>query len=154
MSASRFSNGDVISGAVLAGLGVYIVVEARQWEYLGPDGPGPGFFPIWYGIIMAVLAVAVTAGAFLRHQDDGKPVDWREVRRALTAWVAMACSVALFKPLGFVLAFGLFTWFVVTVLYRRSVRRGLAVAVACSAGFYAVFPLGLDVKLPVGMLGI
>ncbi len=154
MSASRFSNGDVISGAVLAGLGVYIVVEARQWEYLGLDGPGPGFFPIWYGIIMTVLAVAVTAGAFLRHQDDGKPVDWGEVRRALIAWVAMACSVALFKPLGFVVAFGLFTWFVVTVLYRRSVLRGFAVAVSCSAGFYLVFPLGLDVKLPVGMLGI
>ena len=46
----RLARGDVASGVVLAGLGFYIVVQAWRWEYLGPDGPGPGFFPLWYGV--------------------------------------------------------------------------------------------------------
>ena len=41
MSASTVNRGDMISGAVLAGLGAYIIVEARQLEYIGIDGPGP-----------------------------------------------------------------------------------------------------------------
>jgi len=49
--------GDIVSGAALAGLGVFIIVEARGWEYLGPDGPGPGFFPLWYGIALLVLSL-------------------------------------------------------------------------------------------------
>lgn len=47
MRLGRLEQGDLASGAVLAGLGVYIVVQARRWEYVGPDGPGPGFFPLW-----------------------------------------------------------------------------------------------------------
>lgn len=154
MSNSRLKNGEVISGAVLAGLGVYIVSEARQWEYTGLDGPGPGFFPLWYGIIMFVLAVAVMASALLRPAGPGKSVTWRETGRALGAWAAMVACVALIKPLGFLVAFALFTCFVVTVLYGRSVWRGLAVGVASSAGFYVLFPLALNVRLPVGFLGL
>ena len=52
----RLARGDVVSGAVLAGLGVFIVLEARRWEYLAPDGPGPGFFPMWYGIALIALS--------------------------------------------------------------------------------------------------
>ena len=33
--------------------GAYIIVTASRWEYLGQDGPGPGFFPLWYGIAMS-----------------------------------------------------------------------------------------------------
>jgi len=36
-------NGEFVSGAVLAGLGVFIIMEAWQWEYLGPDGPARAF---------------------------------------------------------------------------------------------------------------
>ena len=52
MNRDLLRNGDVLSAAVLAALGVYIFMEAREWTYLGDDGPGPGFFPIWYGIAM------------------------------------------------------------------------------------------------------
>jgi putative tricarboxylic transport membrane protein len=48
---------DFWSGLVLGGLGAYIIVTASQWEYLGQDGPGPGFFPLWYGIAMSALSL-------------------------------------------------------------------------------------------------
>ena len=58
----RRSSPDFWSGLALAALGAYIVVQARGWDYLTEDGPGPGFFPLWYGI--GILACSLTSGAY------------------------------------------------------------------------------------------
>ena len=146
--------GDIVSGGLLAGLGVFVIVEAKSWEYLGPDGPGPGFFPIWYGIAMVALALLLVATSF---RDSGaepdKPVNWSEVGRAMLAWAALALCVGLLKILGFLLAFGLFTVFLVAVMYRRSIGTALAVSAGICVTFYLLFPLALNVALPVGKLG-
>ena len=147
-------SGDIVSGVLLAGLGIFIISEARRWEYLGPDGPGPGFFPLWYGVGMVGLALLLV-GMSLRQgaRESGKPVNWREVSRALTAWAGLALCVGLLKVLGFLLAFGLFTFFLVAVMYRRPLATALAVSVGTSVGFWLLFPLALNVALPVGRLG-
>lgn len=147
-------SGDIVSGAVLAGLGVFIVVEARGWEYVGPDGPGPGFFPLWYGVCMVALSVLLVATSLVQRASvPGKPVNWREVGRALTAWSGLALCVGLLKILGFLLAFGLFTFFLVAVMYRRPLATAVAVSVGMPVGFYLLFPVALNVALPVGRLG-
>ena len=142
-----------MSGAVLAGLGVYVIVAARGWEYLGPDGPGPGFFPLWYGIALVGLSLLLIVSSARRADAAGKPVNWRQVGRALTAWAGVAVCVALLKVLGFVLAFGLFTFFLVKVMYRRSFIAAAATAVGISLAFYLLFPVALNVALPVGVMG-
>jgi putative tricarboxylic transport membrane protein len=146
--------GDIVSGAVLAGLGVFIILEARGWEYLGPDGPGPGFFPLWYGIaIVALAALLVATNLAQRAAEPGGSVNWRETGRALAAWAGLALCVGLLKILGFLLAFGLFTFFLVAVMYRRSLGTAAAVSLGMAVGFYLLFPLALNVALPVGTLG-
>src|SRR5262245_35907064 len=105
MEEETRKSGDLWSGAALAALGVYIIFQARQWEYLGPEGPGPGFFPLWYGIAMLGLATLLVVSHFRRAPAQGTRVDWTRVGRALSTWLALAVSVALFKVLGFVLSF-------------------------------------------------
>lgn len=154
MAATKIPDGDVLSGAVLAGLGAYIIVEARGWEYLGPDGPGPGFFPIWYGIAMVALSLILIGVTVLRPAlTERKPVNRGEVARALSTWAAFAGSIAALKVLGFLLSFALLTLFVMWVMYRRPLATALVVAVGSSAGFYLLFPLALNVSLPTGVLG-
>ena len=146
--------GDIVSGAVLAGLGIFIIVEARGWEYVGPDGPGPGFFPLWYGVCMVALSVLLAATSLVQRASvPAQPVNWREVGRALTAWTGLALCVGLLKILGFLLAFGLFTFFLVAVMYRRPLGTAIAVSVGMPVGFYLLFPVALNVALPVGKLG-
>jgi putative tricarboxylic transport membrane protein len=133
---------------------VFIIVEAGAWEYLGPDGPGPGFFPLWYGISMVALSLLlVAAGLVGRSVVPSRPVDWGEVGRALVAWAGLGLCVGLLKILGFLLAFGLFTFFLVAVMYRRPLGTAVAVSAGMAAGFYLLFPLALNVELPVGKLG-
>lgn len=139
---------------MLAGLGVFIILEARSWDYLAPDGPGPGFFPMWYGIAMLALALAVVAGALRKRTlADGGKVNWSEVGRALFAWAALTACLALLKVLGFAVCLTLLTLFIVSVMYRRPLMHGITAGVLTSAGFYVIFPLALNVELPVGLLG-
>ena len=148
------SRGDVVSGSVLAALGAYIVIEARNWDYAAPDGPGPGFFPLWYGIVMIVLALALVAQSLFSASDRGrKPLPWRDFGRVVVVWAAFAVCVASLKYLGFVLGFGLFVLFLVRVMYGRSWKAALPVAVGAAAGFHLLFAVALGVRLPLGWLG-
>lgn len=146
-------NGDFWSGLALAGLGTYIVSEARGWAYKGEDGPGPGFFPLWYGGVMIVLSLALVAGALLRRPPAGAPtaVRWRDLGRALGCWAAFVACIALMKVVGFAIAFALLAWFIIAVMARRPQGIALAVAIGGAIGFYVLFEMALDVALPKGM---
>ena len=52
-------DGDVIAGGLTAALGVYITMTAMSWEIMGPDGPGPGFFPVGYGVALVALSLVL-----------------------------------------------------------------------------------------------
>lgn len=138
----RRGSPDFWSGLALAALGGYIVAEARGWEYMTPEGPGPGFFPLWYGIAMLGLSL------YLVFSSTQAAVDWRGGGRALATWAALAVSVAALKWVGFVVGFAALTFFMVAVMYRKSALTAAAVALGTAAAFYLLFPLALGVALP------
>ena len=137
---------DFWSGLALGGLGAYIIVQASGWEYLGADGPGPGFFPLWYGIAIAALSAGLVVSS-LRNASDER-INWSGAGRAFGTWAALAAAVAFLKVAGFLLCFAALTFFIVTVMYRRRVWVGAVTAAAASAAFYLVFALALGVALP------
>jgi putative tricarboxylic transport membrane protein len=152
MGSSILKDGDVISGAVLAALGVYVLSQSLGWDYLGPDGPGPGFFPFWYGVAIIGLSLLLVFNAIRTRQAQERP-DWYAMARALATWAAFAGSIALMGPLGFLLSFGLLTLFVVVVIFRRPLVTGGLTAIGSAMVFYLIFPVALDVPLPIGLLG-
>lgn len=135
---------DFWSGLALGGLGAYIIVTASRWEYLGQDGPGPGFFPLWHGIAMSALSLLLVISSFKTQTK----IDWSDAPRAFAAWGAFAAMCAAFKLVGFLPAFALLTFFIVAVMFRRPLKVAALTAIALSAGFYLLFPLALGVKLP------
>ena len=141
----RVGNADFWSGLALAALAAYIITQASGWDYMGPDGPGPGFFPLWYGIAMAVLSAVLVVTSLVRGAER---VDWNGAGRAFAIWLALAVAVAAFKLTGFVVGFAALSFFVVALIYRRPLRVAAAVAAGLAAGFYVLFPLALGVSLP------
>ena len=148
----KFGTADFYSGLALAALATYIILRARQWEYLGPDGPGPGFFPLWYGIAMAALSGVLVVSSVWRERSTGG-VEWGKIGRALAVWFALAVSIAALKPLGFVVSLAALTFFIAAVMYRRPPALAAALAVANAAAFYVLFALALGVALPAGVFG-
>jgi putative tricarboxylic transport membrane protein len=147
-------SGDFWSGLALAALGTYIVGEARRWVYMGEDGPGAGFFPLWYGSAMIVLSLLLVAGTVLKRGPAraSEAFRWNDLGRAMACWAAFVACVALMKLVGFVVAFALLTWFIIAVMARRPQRVALPVAIGGALVFYALFEMALDVSLPKGIL--
>jgi len=137
---------DFWSGLALGGLGAYIIVVASGWEYMGQDGPGPGFFPLWYGIVMAALSLMLMVSSVTGK--DGGVIDWSGARSAFVTWGAFTLMVATLKLAGFVIGFGALTFFIVLVMYRKPLKVAAFTAIGLAAGFYVVFPLALGVQLP------
>ncbi|HSI40918.1 MAG TPA: tripartite tricarboxylate transporter TctB family protein [Xanthobacteraceae bacterium] len=150
----HLADGDLVSGAVLAALGVYIVATASQWPLTTVDGPGAGFFPAVYGALLLVLSLVLIAGRMRRAASVSEPTDWRGIGRAFGTWAAFVAAIGLMVPLGFTISFGLMAWFIVTVIFGKSVLAGGLTAILSSAGFYLLFVMALGVDLPVGMLGV
>src|SRR5437868_6557992 len=109
----RRSSPDFWSGLALAALGAYVIVQARGWDYMTEDGPGPGFFPLWYGV--GILACSAYLVAFSKETR----ADWRGFARAFALWGAIALSVALLQLVGFAISFGALSFFIVAVMYWR-----------------------------------
>lgn len=142
---------DTLSGAALVALGVFIYVNARQWDYYSPDGPGPGFFPVWYGLAMIALSLGLVVRSAVRPEPGARGgIDWPGARRALGTWAAFATTIALMQPLGFVVSFGLLTFVLVTVVFRKGLMLALVTAMASAVGFWIVFSVLLGVSLPAG----
>jgi len=139
-------NADLWSGLALAVVAAYIIVHAPGWDYMGPDGPGAGFFPLWYGIAMLLLSAALVVSSMLRAQPDA--VDWRGAGRAAAVAAALAAAVALFKLAGFAIGFAALAFFIVSVMYRRPWPLAAAVAAGLAGGVYLLFPVLLGVNLP------
>jgi putative tricarboxylic transport membrane protein len=142
----KAAKADFWSGLVLGGLGAYIIVQASRWEYLGADGPGPGFFPLWYGVAMVGLSLALMVSCV--RSTSAETIDWSGAGRAFATWAALVVSVAALKVASFVVSFAALTFFIVTVMYRRPLWIGAVVGILAAAAFYAVFALALGVKLP------
>jgi putative tricarboxylic transport membrane protein len=146
-------NGDVISGAALAALGTYIVIQARVWPYYGFDGPGPGFFPVWYGILMILLSLGLIVGTVRAPKAEAKKIDTVGIRRALTVWAAFVACLIVMGILGFVISFALFTIFVVAYTFQRPLLTAVLTGVVSSLAFYVLFAKVLQVQLPTGLIG-
>ena len=144
--------GDFWSGLALAALGTYVVAQARAWDYMTEEGPGPGFFPLWYGSAMVVLSLALVASAILRRDAKTKRVVVQDLVRGLGCWAAFVACIALMPLAGFCVAFALLAWFIVVPMCGQRHRLGIALGVAGSAAFYALFEIGLSVSLPHGYL--
>lgn len=155
MNWKALNKSELVAAGLLIALGIMIVQQARRWVYLTPDGPGPGFFPLWIGYLMIVLAAVVG----LRHvyavwrRQPVERANWKGSARVLIGWAGLAISIALLKPLGFVLSFLLLVFFLVMVIFQRSFVAALSVGVGASLGFWLLFVKLLQVQLPAGPLG-
>lgn len=147
---------DRIAGAALLAFSVAFSAGAlKYYSYSSPDGPGSGFFPFWLGLIMAVLAAMLLAGA-LRPGDPGAA--WLPrgdgLRRLLVVLGVTFAFVALLKFVGMILGTALFLVILMRVLDRTAWPLTLSVAVATAGLNYLVFTYWLRVPFPVSVFGI
>jgi putative tricarboxylic transport membrane protein len=149
----RWKDVNFLAGLALACLSIYILYAASRWTLFNSEGPGPGFFPMGYGLIMlgcslVLIYQRVIAPVDTRPKLAPTALDESGFKAALLSWVAIIASVPLMYFFGFVVGFGLAILFMVKIVFGRSWRTSLITSVAIVAGLYVIFPVLLSAALP------
>jgi putative tricarboxylic transport membrane protein len=141
--------------AIFCFLGIFILLTSSRWTYANSEGPGPGFLPFWYGVVMLTLAVGVFVGELrLIAPRKGNLAPGVVISgRPLLLLLSLAVAAAALEWLGFFLTFGLLVTFQVKVLFGKGTFVAFVCGLFSTLTFYVLFELALKLTLPAGVLG-
>lgn len=136
---------DRAAALALAAFGLFITVHAWRLPYWTDRSPGPGFVPLWLGMLLTICAGWVCVRAKAPRQPEERPTG-RSDPLALAIMTTLAAAVA---PLvGLVAATAALT---AAAAWRLDPRRPLAIAAATLATpilVWLIFVRWLGVPLP------
>lgn len=143
---------DFWSGIFFIALGVLAVYLSRDYPMGDASQPGPGYFPVWLGGIMAVLGAIIGASSFKPEGATGERLDLREW--GLRPWLVLPATLAIYAMLmeadfGFVPS--LFVLIIGCALAHKDVhwRETILLSVFLTAGAVAIFIYGLELPYPL-----
>jgi putative tricarboxylic transport membrane protein len=141
---------DAVSGVFWLVVAAIAIVHGVSLKLGTLHQPGPGFFPFWGGVVLALLAgtLAVTAQR-VRVAAALAGVEWPKLLVVLAATLGY---VVLLEAVGF----GTVTFLFLVLLFRlerKTWRFSAAAGLAGAVASHALFQLWLKTQLPVGPLG-
>ncbi|MBD3625514.1 MAG: tripartite tricarboxylate transporter TctB family protein [Rhodobacteraceae bacterium] len=157
----RKVDGDRLITSLFLVVGLGLVVMGSDLEYSDRFGPGPGFFPIWIGALLAGLSGASLAATFRRkapspeEAEDTSPTALTPYFEEPGAWArvcgmlaALALVGALMEILGFRITIFVFALLAPAIIGRQPVFRIVLMALLC--GFFVAYAFGawLGIQLP------
>ena len=143
----------VVAGLFIA-LGAVVIYDSlRLGAGWAADGPQPGYFPFYLGIIIcAASSVTLVQALLATKQADESFVDVGALKLVLSVLVPAAVYVALIGWLGIYLASALFVALFMRWLGRYPWWKVAAVSIGNSVFFFLVFERWFLVPLPKGPL--
>jgi putative tricarboxylic transport membrane protein len=128
----------VIAGSVQAGIG---------W---GAEGPKPGFFPFYIGLVILGSSIINFGAVISRRSDHQLFAEWGQLRQVMAMLVPTAIYVALVPWIGIYVASVLLIAVFMRWLGRYSWGMIAAVAVGVPVVTFAIFEKWFLVPLPKG----
>jgi hypothetical protein len=152
---------DAVVAALLTMIGLVVVIEARRlgagWT---SDGPGPGYFPFYIGLILCAGSLGILYQSLVsKGADTGTFVDREAFKRVLSVLVPSVLYAGTIAVLGQYVASAIFIAVFMVWLGKYSPARSVALGVAVNAFFFAMFEVWFKVPLfkgalnPLGFLG-
>jgi len=122
--------------------------------------PGPGFFPLVLGILLAILGISLMLKPFMEGRKTVQREQASEVaevvfwmrKRAFSVLVSLVVYSALFERIGFLLSTFLFLLLLFRGISSQKWATSLMVAVGVSVLSYLIFDTWLMAQLPKGFL--
>jgi len=148
----RGPNRDRVAGALIAFLGTYIAIAARDYPFGSLAEPGPGFVPFALGVLLGALGLVIAIGA--RPAPAPEEHSFADLPHALVIVSALGLSAVAMERLGFRITVALLLVFFLGAVEHRPAAAVLAVAFGFAFGaFYLVNDI-LRVPLPLGPWGL
>lgn len=150
-------------------LGVLVIKSSTALIYMTDIGPGPGFFPLWLGILLIFLGlILVLQNVIAMKKNDQKTSEnaeplWPGVAGATRVGVVIFALLAvsfLITRIGFILSIFILISSLLYTLGKQKISTTLIVAFSGSFGVYFLFTKFLYVELPqatiswISMIGL
>lgn len=143
---------DLVTAAVLALLGVVVIVDAvRLGIGWGTDGPKSGFFPFWLALLLVVMCLLILLQAVRRGSSDPFVTRARLVPVGKVLGPA-AALVLLTQIVGLYVATLLYVGFYMRWVGGHSWRTVAALSLALPVATFIVFEKWFLVPMPKGPL--
>jgi hypothetical protein len=145
---------DALVAALLTMIGLVDVFEARRlgagWT---TDGPGPGYFPFYIGMILCIGGLGILYQALLsKSADTGVFIDREQFKRVLSVLAPAVLYVGAIMVLGQYVASAIYVAIFMVWLGRYSVLKSALVGIGVNALFFAMFEIWFKVPLYKGAL--
>jgi len=140
--------------AVILLFGILVAYDSSRTGFRwGDDGPEPGYFPFYIGLLICASSVMILVRA-LRNVALAEEsfVSRGELKKILTVLAPTVVYVALIAWLGFYVASTLYIAYFMWQLGKYPWIKTLPVSVGVSVAFFLIFEIWFQVPLPKGPL--
>ena len=142
------SQKDVAAGLIYILFGIGFSLGALNYKLGDPARMGPGWFPFWIGVLLAVVGVATAAAGMAPHaaEDKIKRVDPRAL-----AWIlgAVVLFGVLLQPMGLVAALAVLIIVSSMASHEFTWKGALVSTVVLIAFSVGVFIKGISLQIPL-----
>jgi divalent metal cation (Fe/Co/Zn/Cd) transporter len=149
---------DRIFGVIGLGLALWSYLESTRLTYMTQFTPGPGFFPFWVGVVLALLSVYLIIDSYIRKpgkKDDAKILPEKHMLYRVGAIMLMLVVVRYtMNFLGFPLTLAIFTAVILLLLEHYSILKSVGYGIAYAGVTWFIFEYMLSMGFPKGLLGI
>ena len=119
------------------------------------DGPRPGYFPFYLGLIICVSSLVNVVRALLVPEAKNKTfVEVGQLKMVLTVLVPTAIYVAAVSWIGIYVASAVFIGFFMRWLGKYAWWKVAAVSLGTVVAFFLIFEIWFQVPLPKGPLEV
>ncbi len=155
---TRMKKADQWSGLALSILAAGMIWAALGLPYGNVHNPGPGFFPLWLGMILGGMSIA-----FLVQTTRGKESErtLRDILEEDVRWGKVLLVIAGLILYGFLMdyiGFLIVTFLLMALLLRfiapQPWKAVIGWALGGSVGSYLIFEVWMKLRLPKGFWGI
>ena len=148
---------ETVAATIFMLLGVFVIKSSTALIYMTDIGPGPGFFPLWLGILLIFLGlILVVQNVISMRKNDQKTSEieeplWPGVAGATRVGIVIFALLAvsfLITRIGFILSIFILISSLLYTLGKQKISTTLIVAFSGSFGVYFLFTKFLYVELP------
>ena len=149
---------DQFNGILFLIISIAIFLGSMRFPYGNVHNPGPGFLPLWLGVVLGLLSILLLIRTTLQHKETlllrqvlAEKIRWGKV---LITVVALILYGVLMDDAGFLLITFLFMASLIRFVDPQPWKRVIGWALVGSVGSYLIFEVWMKLRLPKGFLGV
>ena len=151
------SQKDFFSGLMFMGVGVAFAWGATTYNVGSGARMGPGYFPLYLGVLMVILGAIITFKALVVETMDGDKIGkwaWKPLFFVILANLVFGALLAGLPALGFpamgmIIAIYALTFIASMAEQGWKFKSTFILATILAAGSYVAFVLALKLQFPV-----